>query len=57
VEVTPTHAKIIALLRTVAKAEIHQWHHPTDEELERLWDERIVKMLDDLEKDLGDDGK
>jgi hypothetical protein len=57
VEVTPTHAKIIALLRTVARAEIHLWHHPTDAELERLWNDRIVKMLDELEKEIGDDGK
>jgi hypothetical protein len=54
VEVTPTHAKIIALLRTVARAEIHLWHHPTDDELKRLWDERISKAIDEIEKEIGD---
>lgn len=51
---TPTHTKIIALLRTVARAEIHQWAHPSDKELEALWNDRIVKMLDELEKEIGD---
>lgn len=45
------------LLSIAIKKEIHVWHHPLDEELERLWDERIDKEIDKMEKIFGDDGR
>ena len=45
------------LLALAAQKEVHLWHHPTNDELKQLWDERIDREIDKMEKIFGDDGR
>lgn len=45
------------LLSLAAQKEVHLWHHPTNEELRQLWDERIDKEIDKMIALFGDDAK
>jgi hypothetical protein len=51
----PSEEALVDLIRVIAKSELHIWQHPTDEELKRLWDERIAKKVAELALDFGDD--
>lgn len=55
-----THADKEALINFVRSVVLHdrmQWQHPTDLELQELYEKRIWTAIETLEKHLGDDGK
>ena len=43
----------IEWVRLVVRSEIHLWHHPNDQELQDIWDKRIVKALDQMDQKFG----
>jgi hypothetical protein len=45
-----------ALLAVATQKELALWLRPTDEELERLWEDKIDKQIDAMERLFGDDG-
>lgn len=51
------HQSFVDMVRTIVRAEISHWQHPTDAELRDLWEKRIKFALEKLEQELGDDGK
>jgi hypothetical protein len=55
-----THADKQALIDFVRSVVVHdrvQWQHPTDTELQQLYEKRIWKAIETLEKQMGGDGK